>query len=413
MNPQHANWLQSILTMKNRFILLLSFMILVACSERRKESHLKTLAVPSQIVSGQPHLFTDASGKVYLSWIEVVDGSNQLRFSTLTNSTTWSEPITIVAGKNWFVNWADYPMMAAQGEELIAHFLGKSGEGKFAYDVMTTFSHDAGKNWTEPQSIHDDGLQAEHGFVSLLPYDNNFLITWLDGRNTVAMEGMNDHEGHHGQMSVRAALVDVNGNKLNEWELDNRTCDCCQTTSAITLNGPVVIYRDRSDDEIRDMYITRFANEKWSEPKPVYSDNWKIAGCPVNGPRADAIENNLAIVWYTAPEGKAEVKVIFSADGGESFDVPIRVDEGNTIGRVDLVMLDASTAMVSYMEGAEIRAVKIKRDGTKSESITIASTSESRSSGFPQMTRAGNLLIFAWTDDQEKVIRSAVLELYW
>jgi hypothetical protein len=67
--------------------------------------------------------------------------------------------------------------------------------------------------------------------------------------------------------------------------------------------------------------------------------------------------------------------------------------------------------MVSWMEGADIKAVKVNKDGIKDEPITVASTSESRSSGFPQMTKSGNQLLFAWTDDKEKVIKSAVLEL--
>lgn len=396
--------------MKNKLILLLVCIISISCSQKKVESNIQLLSVPSHTTSGEPYLFTDASGKVYLSWIEVKDGKNALKFSSLTGNS-WSEPVVIATGDTWFVNWADYPMLAAKGEELVAHFLGKSGEGKFAYDVMTTFSHDAGKSWTTPKSIHDDGLQAEHGFVSLLPYGNNYLITWLDGRNTVAIEGMKDHEGHHGQMSIRAAVVDANGNKLNEWELDNRTCDCCQTTAAITSNGPIVVYRDRSDAEIRDMYITRYINEQWSTPQSVFADNWKIAGCPVNGPRADAIGNALAIAWYTAPEGKAEVKVIFSTDGGETFGAPIRIDSGNTIGRVDLVMIDESNVVVSWMEGAEIKATKVNKEGVKENAMTIASTSESRSSGFPQMTKSGNQLIFAWTDDKDKVIKSAVVQL--
>ncbi len=316
----------------------------------------------------------------------------------------------IATGENWFVNWADYPLIAANGKQIMAHYLGKSGEGTFAYDVMLTTSQDEGKTWSEPKAVHDDAKQAEHGFVSILPYGENFLVAWLDGRNTV-MEGMEDHAGHHGQMSMRAAIVDRNGVKSNEWELDNRTCDCCQTTAALTDSGPVVIYRDRSDEEIRDMSIVRFVDGEWTEPKNIYADNWKIAGCPVNGPRADAIGNNLAVAWFSSPEGDARVRVIFSNDGGVTFGEPVKLDEGKAIGRVDVVMLDSDNAMVSWMEGAEIKAMKVNRDGTKGSSMNIASTSDARSSGFPQMTKSGDKLVFAWTDDKEKLIKTAFISL--
>lgn len=396
----------------NKYFILLLIACCWSCLSSQKSDSLSgpiLIPVPSKTTGAEPYLFTDVSNQVYLSWVEVEGVNSALKFSVL-NENTWSEPLTIAAGDNWFVNWADYPMLAANESEMIAHFLGKSGEGKFAYDVMTTYSHDGGKTWSQPAPINDDGLEAEHGFVSVIPYSDNYFISWLDGRNTV-MEGMENHEGHHGQMSIRAAVTDVNGGKINEWELDNRTCDCCQTTSALTSNGLIVVYRDRSEDEIRDISIVRLVNDEWTAPQSVFSDNWKIAGCPVNGPRVDVIGNSVAIAWYTAAGGNAEVKVIFSSDGGASFGKPLRINDGETIGRVDLVLLDESHAVVSWMEGATIKAMNIDSNGKKGEPIIIAKSSESRSSGFPQMTRSGNQLIFAWTVDEEKNIKSAYLNL--
>jgi hypothetical protein len=160
------------------------------------------------------------------------------------------------------------------------------------------------------------------------------------------------------------------------------------------------------------MSIVRFINGQWTEPKAVYNDNWEIAGCPVNGPRADAIGNHLAVAWFSSPEGNARVRVIFSDDGGATFSEPVTVDEGKAIGRVDVVMLDADNAMVSWMEGPEIKAVKVNRDGSKGNSFAVASSSNARSSGFPQMTKSGDTLIFAWTDDQEKRIKTASVKVY-
>ena len=90
---------------------------------------------------------------------------------------------------------------------------------------------------------------------------------------------------------------------------------------------------------------------------------------------------------------------------------PIQVDEGKPIGRVDIVMLDEKTAMISWMEGSTIKALKINADGRKGKSIIIAESSDSRASGFPQMTKAGNKLVFAWTDNKEKTIKLASLQL--
>ena len=399
--------------MKNKFYLLVLCLIGTACSfKKNTDQEIKFLASPSRSNSAEPFLFTDIDGTVYLSWIEKNDGKASLKFSSLDNEQ-WSEPSVIASGTTWFVNWADYPMIATHGKQFVAHFLDKSGESTYAYDVKLTTSDDKGKNWLGPRVLHDDKKQAEHGFVTLLPYGDKFFVTWLDGRNTVmeGMKAMDHHEGHHGSMSLRAAIMDAKGTKINEWELDNKTCDCCQTSAAITTNGPVVVYRDRSDAEIRDMSIVRLLDGQWTEPKTIHSDNWKIAGCPVNGPRVVAEGNNLAVAWFSAASDTSHVNVIFSTDGGATFSKPIRVDEGNAIGRVDIVMIDNRSVMVSWMEGSMIKAAKVNVDGTKEPSMIIASSSESRSSGFPQMTKSGNQLIFAWTDDKEKNIKVASISL--
>ena len=121
--------------------------------------------------------------------------------------------------------------------------------------------------------------------------------------------------------------------------------------------------------------------------------------------RFSASGNNLVVAWFSMPDKKAQVNIVFSEDGGATFKKPIQIDEGKPIGRVDVVMLDSATAVVSWMEGSAIKAVKVHADGIKEPSIMIASSSESRSSGFPQMTRSGNKLIFAWTDSKEKTIK--------
>lgn len=355
--------------------------------------------------SAEPYLFTTGSGEVYLSWIEKRKDSSLLKFSTLKNDQ-WSEPTIIASGDSWFVNWADYPMLAVNGNTLLSHFLEKSEKGNYTYDVKFTLSSDQGEKWSDPKILHDDGKKAEHGFVSMIPFGDSFFVSWLDGRNAVS-EGSGHEEGHHGAMTLRAAIINKAGIKTSEWELDQRVCDCCQTSVAITKNGPVVIYRDRTNDEIRDISIVRFLNGSWTSPKSIYDDLWKIDGCPVNGPRVDAIDNNLVIAWFSSPGNRAGVKVVFSEDGGASFASPIKIDGGKAIGRVDVTMINSNTAIVSWMEGSVIRAARVYSDGKFDPSVVIANSATARSSGFPQMTKWGDKLIFAWTDDKEKKIKVA------
>jgi hypothetical protein len=151
----------------------------------------------------------------------------------------------------------------------------------------------------------------------------------------------------------------------------------------------------------------RWVNGKWTAPQTVFANNWKIDGCPVNGPRVSAIGNHLAVAWYSSPDKSDQVNIAFSSDGGASFQSPIRIDEGTTIGRVDLEMPDTSAAIVSWMESGEIKACIVNSNGKKETSFVVANSSGARSGGFPQLTKTGDAIIFAWTDDKEKRIKTA------
>ncbi len=405
--------------MFGKFVPIICITVLVACNQRpdnQERSSLTSISPPTARSSSLPHLESAPDGNLYLSWVEQTPEYAALKYSILDEGS-WSEPEPIASGKNWFVNWADYPMVTANSKgEMVAHYLAKSSAGTYSYDVNLAFRQN--EYWNGPIIAHDDHTPTEHGFVTMLPLpDDRFQLVWLDGRNTGSDEGGSegDHEGgHQGAMTLRTAVFDSEGNKSEEFELDNKTCDCCQTTGALTSEGPVVMYRDRSDAEVRDISIVRFTDGIWTEPKTVSEDIWNIAACPVNGPRADAIGNTLGVAWFTAANNFPEVKVIFSTDGGRSFADPISIDNMNPLGRVDLGLLNDTTGVVSWMgrKGSEaiIRAEKVYLNGQRGERITVAESSEARSSGFPQMEMHNGKVYFAWTGTEagEKVIKTAV-----
>jgi len=388
----------------------------IGCSTNKSKDvsaaslRVKEINSPADSLSAEPYLTTDSRGNVFLSWI-ARGATSTLVFSEWKDSL-WSVPVAIASDSTWFINWADYPMIASDGgSNRMAFVLDKSAGETYTYDVKLFTSANEGATWETPGLLHDDGKKAEHGFVSLVPFKDNLFTVWLDGRNTASGE-MKDHTNHAGSMTLRAAIVEYSGKKVVEWELDGKTCDCCQTAAAITQDGPVVIYRDRSDDEIRDIYITRLVNDTWTKPQPVYRDNWRIAGCPVNGPRITARNNQLAVAWFTAATEHGQVKVAFSDDNGKTFAEPTAVDEGNPIGRVDIEWIDDSRLIVVWMEDAFIKAALVHSDGRREDPITVAESSTARSSGFPQLTAVGQGMMVAWTDDSRKKVRSALLDIY-
>jgi hypothetical protein len=184
--------------------------------------------------------------------------------------------------------------------------------------------------------------------------------------------------------------------------LDDRVCECCSTAAAMTDDGPVVVFRDRSEQEIRDISIVRRQGDGWTSSARVAADDWRIEGCPVNGPAVAAVGRQVAVVWYTAGGSGPKVQVAFSEDAGATFGPPRVVDSGRPLGRVDLVFDPPGRAVVSWLEGAdnraEIRLRRMSAEGGGGEPIAVASTSPSRASGFPRLARIDEQLYLAWVD---------------
>ena len=369
---------------------------------------------------GEPNLFVSENNEVYFSWVEYLnDTTDALLYSKLENEK-WTNPKTIAQGSDWFVNWADFPSIVAYkdgGKTLAAHWLQKSANGTYDYDVHISQSLDGGVNWQPSFIPHTDGVSAEHGFVSMVPLsEDKVFATWLDGRNTKREEHTGDSHGHHGSMTLRAATFDPNGKLEDEIQLDERICDCCQTSAALTDNGVIVAYRDRSESEIRDISVIRQLDGKWTSPSVVYADNWQITGCPVNGPRIAADGGNVALVWYTMANGNAQVKIAFSSNSGRRFDTPILVAGGNPLGRVDVVYIDGDEVLVTWLEktekGAEIRGLRVGPKGKIGEDFLLAESNESRRSGFPRMVKVEDKIVLAWTvGDSLTRVRTGVLDI--
>ncbi len=360
---------------------------------------------PAGPESREPELSAASGGRVILSWVERAGEKRYaLRFAA-RDAAGWSETRTAAEGENWFVNWADFPSVVELADgSLAAHWLVRSGAGTYAYDVNVSRSADGGKTWGAPVVPHTDRTQTEHGFVSLLALPEGRLgVVWVDGRNLEGMHG--DGEEHEGplpfSMTLRYAEVGADGRLSEEAVLDQRICECCQTSAAVTPEGPLAVYRGRSEGEVRDIHSVRKSAAGWSAPRAVHADDWQISACPVNGPSVAAEGRRAAVAWYTGAGDSPRVNVAFSDDAGATFGAPTRVDDGDVVGRTDVVLLADGSALVCWMSGEKGGgAVKVRRiapGGALGPVALVAEADVSRSGGFPRMARAGDTVYFAWT----------------
>lgn len=381
-----------------RFLFLCILLLTFSCSEPGRTE----IDNPFPSNSMFPNLFK-ANGKVYLSYLHSKgDTLDELYFSSF-DGVNFSEPRKIIEGRNWFVNWADIPAIAVNGSDLLVSWLDKSASGTYDYDVKMSLSHDEGRNWSPPFIPHKDGIAAEHGFVSLT---DDFQAIWLDGRDTL-----------NKQMTLRSAIIDHEGNMRAELEIDGRVCDCCQTAQKKTSIGTFALYRNRSEDEIRDHYFSIFMDTSWSDPMPIHADNWKIGGCPVNGPVIDSYQDQITAAWYTEANGQPEVYLAQFKNEEGRFAKPILISGENVIGRLDLQYISKDRFIVIWMETSDKNMAVIRgniygQDATLLEQIELGSTASARSSGFPKIEILDGKLFLVYTKTKpEMSLVTKVVEL--
>lgn len=365
--------------------------------------------LPAGRGAAEPDLFLAPDGRLLLSWIRPFSQNrHELQFNSFDRQGQWQwSPKAIAVGASMFVNWADTPHIAATADGAIwAHWLQRTrganaGEegADTSYDIFVARSGDGGLTWGTPIRPHNDGRAVEHGFVSFWPAARDRLgVAWLDGRN---MAGAAHGDG---MMSLRAATLDPTPRVHDDAEIDSSVCDCCGTDVAVTARGPLLVYRDRTVDEIRDIYATRFDGAAWRAPQPVHVDGWKMPACPVNGPAVAADGDNAVVAWYSAANDTPMLELAYSADAGDSFAAPVVVDRDAAVqGRTD-VALDGKQAWVAWLredaQGQSLWLARYTPDLSQQLSRTEIARLQGRgrATGFPKLaTRDGEAFV-VWTD---------------
>ena len=390
---------------------LLSMTFAAACTEPPSPPEFSE-PTPLPLTAGPaaegPRMSVGPSGQLALSWMERNEQGGTLKYTTLDNDQ-WQNAIEVVTDPGMFVNWADIPsVVPLSDQDWLAHWLSKSAASTYAYDVKVSHSNDAGVTWSAPISPHDDGTPTEHGFVSISRDANDTHLLWLDGRNTANEASDNQMDT---SMTLRAASMGVDGTVSQDQVIDDMVCDCCRTDMAIASTGRIAVYRDRTEQEIRDIYITRRIEGAWQTGVPISDDGWEIAGCPVNGPAIVAQGDLVAVAWFTAANNQPVVQARISTDAGVSFGESILISKLNVIGQVDIEILNENAIAVSWLEKGrrtlvnqiDVKVMPITVDGKTGSESVIGRTAYSRS--VPQMVRREGGLVFVWIDVYDDVTK--------
>ena len=351
------------------------------------ETVLRTeeVVVPSEGNVTGPSLATGPDGTVWMSWLEQRGGTSFLLYSTFdVAGQRWRTPRTIARGEDWFINSADFPTLAVgdDGNATAVWFVrlpparGAGAAHDHAYRALIAQTKNGGDTWSEPTPLTRESDRVE--FVSLAPLpDGRVLAAWLDGRAQAAGHGS-------AAQQVYARII---GDAAPDVRVDDRVCDCCQTTLRALADGTAVLaYRGRTADEVRDIRIAQFRDGRWSKPRPLHDDGWKIAGCPVNGPQLAVDGGRVAATWFTAASENPRVFVALSLDAGARFLAPLPISETKPAGRVATVILHDGAILASWVDAdGSLWLRRITPNYEVTPATRLAHGAQGRIKGFPRL----------------------------
>ncbi|WP_221030701.1 copper-binding protein [Actomonas aquatica] len=302
--------------------------------------------------STAPQLASAYDGSLYASWVEpTTDGGHALRITRFDREAdAWLAPGTVASGSNWFINSADTPSVAAGLRGKVAAVWFERGDGdahSHAYHAVYATSDNHGQTWSPPAPLSIESHVTE--FATITPLINGkWLAVWLDGR--AHTDG--------GPMQLRSRLL---GSDEPDTLIDDRVCDCCSLATTVLPNGSVLLaYRDRSDDEVRDIAYRRYSRGAWTEATAPTSDGWTINACPVNGPALSRRGAHVAAAWFTAADGEPVVKTARSNNIGRSWNLvgPVSDPDARPIGRASVAVTRDGSQWVGWVEAPGTYALR-------------------------------------------------------
>jgi hypothetical protein len=359
---------------------------------------LRAVAFPGGPGSGQPHLSSGAAP--VLSWLEPAGDDIVLRYAPFAGGA-FGQSVEVTRGDDLFVNWADLPSVQPITADVVAaHWLKLAPDSSGAYHIATAVSRDGGATFSAPVQLNDDSAEAEHGFVRLFAWEGAIGAVWLDGR--ALAEWSFDEPDKLLGTSLRVAKLDYEGTVTERTVVDELVCDCCQPHVAMTSAGPLIAYRDRTPEEIRDIAVRRYRDGRWLEPVLAAVDGWHIEGCPVNGPAIAADGERVAVAWFTAAEGRPRLRFAWSSDGAASFAPALDLDTQGAFGQPSVLIERDGAAIVTWWraatgEGMDLAIRSVGTDGALGEVRVLAHSAAAQPVDVPQVAKIGDELLVVWT----------------
>jgi hypothetical protein len=298
---------------------------------------------------------------------------------------------------------------------------------------MVRFSaYDGGTGkWAKALTVNDDVAPSTHTFQgAAVGPDGTVYVAWLDRRelpvrNADGYPGgglKTRHRNIEGTVALYLARSQDQGRAFERnVRVAGNVCPCCRAAVGFSKGNVLVVWRSVEEGDIRDISVSVSSDRgrRWSEPKNVARDNWKINGCPHAGPTIASAGASTYVAWLTGGDGGPGIFLSSTEDGGRSFSPRRKVSVG-TATQPSLAGSENAAALVfrglskdpppgghDQNEGtadslsASVFVCALQSDGSMSEPVLVPNTNGSVSYPFAALTRDGEITI-SWKDGRQR-----------
>jgi hypothetical protein len=194
-------------------------------------------------------------------------------------------------------------------------------------DIKFSRSMSFGRKFLPSLRVNDDkGDHSQSFFTMEVGPRGAIYIAWLDGRDK--------QSNRPGTSSLYIAKSTDQGATFGKnIKVAGDICPCCRPAIAFGDSGEVFIswrHVYKNHERIIVVASSRDGGKTWGETVKTTATGWKINGCAHAGPSLRFVNGRLVVVWYTAAEGRASVKMAQSLDKGKTFS-PARDIQGEVL----------------------------------------------------------------------------------
>lgn len=292
--------------MKKTAYKLGSFIILsllvMSCNSHivRKYSGQQTLLSDKSTKASSVYLTTNEDHTPVISWIQYNEEDEPTMFYAKWNYTTdrFDKEGTIPIPKNASTHEEGMPKIAFKndGTIMVVYESSTPSPGKKwgVTDLQFMQTIDHGKTWSTGRSVPSNrNLDASQSFSGICQLGNGEIgVAWLD---TYKAPGTKSRP-------VKFAQSTRNGSFTKPITIESKGCECCRVAVSSDKNGNVAVaYRDLTEESVRDISIVNSNDngKSFSQPQDFSGEQWKVDGCPHNGPSLAKWKNNTYATWFS------------------------------------------------------------------------------------------------------------------